>query len=250
MPVKLYSATAGREIDLDILHKTDLSPIRYARVCREDGKEIPYEDIVRGYEYRKGDYLVLTDEDFEKVNLKKTKSVEIEEFVDEKEIEIIYPEKPYYLEPDKGADKAYVLLREALKKSGRVGVGKFVLRNREHLAIVKPMGDFLILNQIRFPEEIEKPKELTTPDVKTPVKKELDMAMNIIEQLTEHFSPGKYKDTYRAELNDMLKQKAKGIKPKPKGKEPEMTKAHDLMLALKKSLEKSQKKRSLHARVR
>lgn len=243
IPIKLYSATAGKELDLDILHKKDMSPIRYARVCREDGKEVPYEEVVKGYEYRKGDYIVLTDDDFEKVNLKKTKSIEVIEFVDEKEVDVIYPEKPYYLEPDRGADKAYIVLREALKKSGKVGVGRYVLRDREHLGIIKPMGNFLIFDQIRYAQEIESPSQLSVPNAIKLQKDELDMALNIIDQMTKPFKPESFHDTYRNELDDMLKQKAKGIKPRMKGKEMEATKAKDLMEALKQSLEKARKER-------
>jgi DNA end-binding protein Ku len=138
IPVKLYSATAGMGLDLTMLHKKDISPIRYARICRADGKEIPYEDIVKGYEYQKGDYVILTDEDFKKASVEKTKAIEIESFVKESEIDPIYFEKPYYLEPEKGAQKAYALLRESLKKSKKIGLAKFVLRNREHLAAIRP----------------------------------------------------------------------------------------------------------------
>src|SRR5215211_1486354 len=127
IPMKLYSATQEHGLNFDMLHKKDLSPIRYARICKADGKEIPYKDIVKGYEYQKGDYVVLVEEDFKRANIKKTKSIEMIEFTKESEINPLYYEKPYYLEPDKGADKAYVLLREALLKSKKVGIAKFVL---------------------------------------------------------------------------------------------------------------------------
>lgn len=235
IPVRLYSATAGKALDLDYLHKTDKSPIRYARVCREDGKEIPYEDIVRGYEYRQGDYVVLTDADFKKVNLKRTRSIEVTRFVDAAEIDLMYPERPYYLEPA-GSDKAYVVLREALKKSGKAGVAKFVLRDREHLGIVKPQGDFLVLNQIRFAAEIEKPKELEKPEAGKPTGKEIELALTIIDHLSGPFTPEKYHDTYREEVEEMIHKKAKGKPVRAKGREPKATRSRDLMKALRASL--------------
>jgi DNA end-binding protein Ku len=235
IPVRLYSATAGKALDLDYLHKTDKSPIRYARVCREDGKEIPYEDIVRGYEYREGDYVILTDEDFKKVNLKKTRTIDVVRFVDAAEIDLIYPEKPYYLEPA-GSDKAYVVLREALRKSGKVGVAKFVLRDREHLGVVKPLGDFLVLNQMRYAAEIESPRGLSKPEAAKPTGKEIELALTIIDHLSGPFAPEKFHDTYREEVDEMIAKKAKGKTVRVKGVEPKMTRSADLMKALRASL--------------
>lgn len=238
IPVKLYSATAGKGLNLDMLHKKDLSPIRYARICRADGKEIPYEDIVKGYEYQKGDYVILTDEDFKKANVQKTKAIEIQDFVKETEIDPIYFEKPYYLEPEKGAEKAYVLLRESLKKSKKIGVAQFVLRNREHLAVIKPFEKVLILNQLRYQDEIRKPDDLNLPDAKVGGKREIEIALALIDQLTSHFKPEAYKDTYKEELERVIKAKAKGKPVKAKGKEPEPTDVADLMAMLRASLEK------------
>lgn len=242
LPVRMYSATAGTELDFDMLHESDLSPIRYARVCREDGKEIPYEDVVRGYEYRSGDYVVLTEDDFKKANVRKTQMIDVVSFALEKEIDQIYAEKPYYLEPEKGAEKAYVILREALKESGKVGIAKFVIRDREHLGVVKPMNNVLVLDQIRFDDEVRSAKELVIPerDVRD---KELDMALQLIDQLTEHFNPKEYKDTYKEELLEMINKKAKGKKLTTKARVPEITKAHELMKKLKASLEEAKKSR-------
>ena len=225
-----------------MLHKKDLSPIRYARICRADGKEIPYEDIVKGYEYRKGDFVVLTDDDFKKANVEKTKAIEIQEFTKESEIDPIYFEKPYYLEPEKGAEKAYALLRESLKKSKKVGIAKFVLRNRERLAAIKPSGDVLVLEQMRFEEEVRKPEDLDLPDAKKAGTKEVTMALALIEQLTEHFKPNQYKDTYTDELKKVIDAKAKGKPIKANGKERKPTEVSDLMAVLKKSLEKEKVK--------
>lgn len=241
IPVKLFSATAGTKLDLDYLHKNDLSPIRYARVCRKDGKEIPYEDIVRGYEYQKGDYVVLTEEDFKNVDLKKTESLDVFAFVDQKEIDSIYLEKPYFLEPDKGASKAYAVLCAALAKSGKVGLCRFVLRDREHLGAIKAMDNLLVLDQLRFEDEIATTKGLHLPAREEIRKKEVDMALELIGKLADHFEPEKYHDTYRDQLDQVIKEKVEGRVPKAKGKAPEPTRVHDLMSTLKASLEHAHK---------
>jgi len=243
IPVRLYSATEEHALDLDMLHKDDLSPIRYARVCRADGKEIPYDDIVKGYEYHKGDYIILADEDFKRANARKTKTIDIVDFSKADEIDSVFYEKPYFLEPDKGAGKPYALLREAIKKSKKVGVARFVLRNREHLAVVKPFGNVLVLNQMRFFSELRKPEGLDLPAKSTAAKgKELDMALALIDQLTGPFKPEEYKDTYTAELKAVIAEKAKGKKPRKKGKEPQPTEVTDLMAMLRKSLEKEKQR--------
>lgn len=242
LPVQLYSATAGTELNLDYLHKTDLSPIRYAKVCRKDGREIPYEDIVKGYEYRDGDYVVLTDEDFKKANVRKTQLIDVVSFTQESEIDPIYLEKPYYLEPIEGASKAYVILREALKKSKKVGIAKFVLREREHLGVIKPMGNLLVLDQLRYSKEIQPSKELKVSEHETS-KKEINMAIELIDNLTEHFKPEKFHDTYQEDIGKMIETKIKGKKPKAVGKAPEITKSRELMEILKASLEQAKKNR-------
>jgi DNA end-binding protein Ku len=241
IPVRLYSATEDHGLDLDMLHKKDLSPIRYARICRVDGKEIPYDDIVKGYEYEKGDYVVLTDEDFKKANVKKTKTIDIVDFAKEDDIDTMYFEKPYYLEPEKGAFKAYALLREAIKKSKKVGVAKFVLRNREHLGVLKAKGNIIVLNQLRFKEEIREPEDLKVPSKsENATNKEIAMALTLIDQLTEHFKPEDYKDTYVKDVKQIIDAKVKGKKPKTKNdvKDTTPTEVHDIMAMLKKSLEK------------
>lgn len=238
IPVKLYSATGENKLELDMLHKKDLSPIRYARICRKDGKEVPWEEIVKGYEYQSGDYVVLTDEDFKKANVEKTKAIEIQEFSKESEIDTMYYEKPYYLEPEKGAEKAYALLRESLKKSKKVGIAKFVLRNREKLAAIKPSGNALVLQQMRFDEDVRDTKDLNLPDAKKAAGKEIDIALALIDQLTEAFDPKEFKDTYTDDLKAVIAAKAKGKPVKAKGREPKATEVGDLMAVLKKSLEK------------
>lgn len=241
IPIRLYSATAERQVDFDLLHKKDLSPIRYARICKEDGQEIPFKDIVKGYEYEPGDYIIMTDEDFDKIDPKKSKTIEISDFTLESEIDAIYFDKPYYLEPEKGAAKAYILLREALKKSGKVAIASFVIRQREHIGVIKPHKDLLILDQMRYHSTLKATSEFEIPKEK-PSPKELDLALKLIDQLTVEFQPEKYADTYTDELLAMIEAKKKGIKRKPKAvKEAKATKVVDLMGLLKASLGKKKK---------
>jgi DNA end-binding protein Ku len=239
IPVKLYSASQSHDgLDLDMLHKEDHSPIRYARICREDGEEVPYDDIVKGYEYRKGDYVVLTQEDFKKADAKKTKTIEIRHFVDEAEIDSRYYEKPYYLEPDKGADRAYALLRDALAKTNKIALAKYAMRARDNMGAIKPMGNALVLNQMRFPADLRNLADLKLPDQKAQ-KEELEMAVALIKQLDKPFIPEDWHDTYTEELEEVIEQKAKGQKPKTHGQAPKDTKVKDLMSTLKASLENS-----------
>jgi DNA end-binding protein Ku len=244
IPIKVYSATAGVEMDLRMLHKTDLSPIRYAKVCRKDGKELSMDDIVKGYEYQDGDYVVLTEEDFKRANVERTQAIDVVDFVKESEIDTIYFEKPYYLEPDKGAGKAYSILRESLRKSRKVGVAKFVLHNREHLGIIKPHANLIVLEQMRFEDEVKAPDKLELPKHESIRGKELTMAMSLIDHLTEKFDISDYHDNYRKDLDALIKNKIKGhesVKVKDV-KSPVPTKSADLMVLLKQSLEKANQK--------
>lgn len=237
IPVRMFSGVNPQEgLNLDMLHKADHSPIRYSRVCRKDGEEVPWEDIVKGYEYREGDYVVLTKEDFEKANPKKTQTVDIQQFVHSSEIDIRYFEKPYYLEPVKGGEKAYALLRGALEQSDKLALTKYVIHEREHLGVIKPVGKALVLNQMRFPRELREAGDLQFPSEDAVTKKELEVAMALIKQETKHFIPEDYHDTYTEELEDIIEAKIKGKKP-PKGQaKPKDTAAGDLMAALKASL--------------
>jgi DNA end-binding protein Ku len=236
IPVKLYSATQSNTLDLDMLRKGDLCQVRFQRVCREDGKEIPYDDIVKGYKYKGGDYVVLTDKDFENANLEKTHSIDILHFVDEKDVDPIYFEKPYYTEPEKAGMKAYALLRDAMKKSKKSGVGRFVLKNREHIGLLKPYNEMIIFDQIRYPDEIRSYKDLNLPASEKINTKELEIAINLIKQLSRKFNLKEYKDTYIEELKKIIEQKAKGQKVKRIGKVPRATKSKNLMTLLKASI--------------
>ncbi len=248
IPVNLYSASEDNSVGFTMLHKKDKSPVRYAKLCKLEDKEIPYEDIVKGFEYEKGEYVVLSDADFEKANVKATHSIEIVEFSDEAEIDIRYFDKPYYLEPDRGANKAYALLRDALIKSKKVAVAKFVLRNREYLAILKPIDKVLVLNKIRFAAEIRSVEDLKLPEKNLANKHELNMALALINQLTSHFKPTEFHDTYAEDLQKTISLKSQGRIKAVKGKLPEKTSPANLMKALKASLEKP-KPSSKHKKV-
>ena len=242
IPVKLYSGSQSNTLDLDMLRRGDLCPVKYSRVCRDDGKEIPWEDIVKGYEFKDGDYVVLDKEDFEKANVEKTKTIDVLDFVKESEIDTLFYEKPYYLEPEKAGVKPYALLREALKKSKKVGIGNVVIRNREHIGVIKPYGSLLVFNQLRYHDEIRDHKDLNLPESKMVKEKELNMAIELIDKSTSKFKPGDYEDTYIEDLKKIIEAKAKGKKPKAKGKEPKQAKVIDMMTLLKKSLDQKKKK--------
>lgn len=242
IPIKIYSAIQGSELDLDMLDKKDHSNIRFQRVNEKTGKEVPWANIVKGYNLD-GRYVVLTEEDFEKVRPEKNKLITITEFVDEAEIDTMYYETPYYLAPDKNGVKAYNLLREALEQSGKVGMGTYVLRNKENIGLIKPYENVLVLNKIRFNEEIRNPEEL---DIKAAKSKpaELKMAIALINQLSGDFDIAQYKDTYSDELLKLIKIKAKGKKIPTPHLRVVHSRSKDLMEQLKASLDKKGRKAS------
>lgn len=210
IPIKLYSGTQSHRVNLDMVRQKDKCKIEYIRVCKKDGKEVPWDDIAKGYRKENGDYVIIDKGDFERIAPEKTETIDIFEFIKEAEIPVKYLEKPYILEPEKSAKKVYALLREALKKSEKVGLCRFVMRTTQHLGILKVEEDAILLIQIRFNDELRDPDEagLIPKDI-TISKKELDMAMSIIDQLTDKFEPEKYKDTYKEDLVKMIKAKAK-----------------------------------------
>lgn len=211
IPIKVFSAVQESSLDLDMLDSKDHSNIKFIRVNESTGKEVAFENIVKGYKMDSG-YVILEDEDFEAADAEKTKTIEIISFVFEKEIDSLYYEQPYYLQPEKQATKAYALLRDALQLSGKVGVTTFVLRNKEGLAILKPYKNVIVLNRIRFAQEIRETSELELPPISKTKTKEMDMAKKLVDQLTEKFDIGKYKDTYTAKLLKIIKEKSKGKK--------------------------------------
>ncbi|MCK9352190.1 MAG: Ku protein [Candidatus Paceibacterota bacterium] len=243
IPVRLYSATRDRALSFKLFDKKANCPVSYVRVCREDGKEIPYENIVKGYEYEKGEYVLLQNEDFKSALPEKTDQIEVVQFSDEQEIDPKYYEKSYYIEPEKKSAKAYILLRDALLKAKKVGIAKFVMRDKQHMAAVKPNKDFLMLTQLRYEDEILEEADL---DISVPEKKkahseeELEIALALIKKLQKKFEPGKFHDAYAESLLKVIEAKAKGKRIKKSVKSPysEKTEMKDLMKLLKKSLNK------------
>lgn len=238
IPISLYSAIEQKELKFHYLHKDDLSPIRFAKICKREEKEVQFDEIVQGFEIEKGDYIVMDEEDFKKANVKESSSIQILSFANEKDIDTALFEKPYFLEPQKGAGKAYALLREALKKTKKVAIGKYVIRNKEHIAIVKAENNVLILEQMRFADEVRTPKGLELPESEETSEPEIQMAIQLIEQLSKPFHPEEYKDTYSEELKEIITEKSKGHVPQPRGEEPEAIQVGNLMEMLKRSLEK------------
>jgi DNA end-binding protein Ku len=242
IPVRIYSASEDRALKFKLLDKHGHCPISYAKVCRGTNKEVKYEDIVKGYEYQKGDFVILTDEDFKKAAPKKTKAIEIVSFTDENDVPTKFIHKPYFVEPDSKAEKAYVLLREALKRSKKVGIARYVFKDKEHIGLVKPEDNALMLIELRFEDELRKPDDLKLPETAEYSKKELDIALMLIEQLEEHFNASVYHDTYTEELKKVIEKKAEGKPIKvSKEAEPVPTDMRNLMSMLKQSLEQAKK---------
>jgi DNA end-binding protein Ku len=236
IPVRLYAATESQGLASHMLYKKDLSRIRFQRVAESTGKEVSAEEIVRGYEVEKGQYVILSDEELDDVSPDKSGVIEIQEFVDESEISSLYFEKPYYLEPDKSAGKAYALLREALSKTGKVGVAQFVLRNRENLCVLKSQDQGLVLNALRFGTEIRSMEELSLPSNEKISASEVSLATKLIEGMAGKFDPAKYKDTYTEEVRKLIEAKAKGQKRKAPAPKTAKSNVIDLVAALQESL--------------
>jgi DNA end-binding protein Ku len=244
IPIALYPATRKEELSFRLLRKTDLSPVNYKRVAEKDGKEVPWDQIVKGYEYDKGKYVVLKEEDFQRVDLEATQTVDIQDFVDVEEIDPIFFYKPYYLEPQKGGDKAYALLRDSLKESNKVGVAKVVIKTRQYLAGVKPEDGALVLELMHFADELADTEKLHLPKKVEVGKRELNMAKALIDSMSAKWQPEKYRDDYREALMEVIEEKVeaggKEIEEKPK-KAPKPTKVIDLVEVLQKSLEQTGK---------
>jgi DNA end-binding protein Ku len=239
IPVALYPATRKEELTFRLLRKSDQSPVNYKRVAEADGKEVPWEEIVKGYEYEKGKFVVLKDEDFKRVDLEAAaQTIDIMDFVEVEEINPMYFQKPYYLEPQKGGDKAYALLREALRDSGKIGIAKVVIRTREHLAGVKAQGKAIILEIMHFSDELVDADTLKFPQSNLARAREVEMAQKLIEGMTAKWDPDKYEDEYKTQLMKMIEEKIKHPKkrqPAPKAqKKP--SNIIDLMSVLEESL--------------
>lgn len=208
IPVSLYPATHREELSFRLLRSTDLSPVNYKRVAQHDGREVPWDQIVKGYEYQKGKFVVLKDEDFKRVDIEATQTVDIMDFVQLSEVNPMFFQKPYFLVPDKGGAPAYTLLHDVLKQTEKVGIAKVVIRTRQHLAAVKAQKEALILEIMHFADELVDVSELNIPLAKaTPQRREVDMAKALVEQMTEKWNPQRYTDDYSSALMKMIKDK-------------------------------------------
>jgi len=241
VPIKLYSAVSRKNVSFRELRESDGSRIRHKRVAEADGEEVPYEEIVKGYEISPEQYVVVTRDELEEIDPKKTRAIEIQDFVDLDDIDPIYFDHPYYLGPDKGAEKAYSLLVKAMSDAKKVAIARFVLRNRENLAAIRPADNVLAMATMRFADEVVAPDELgedvIPQDGRKLDRREVDMAKQLIDSLTADFDPGKYRDEYREELLALIDRKAQGkAVVEPVSEEPKPTKAPDLMAALEESL--------------
>ncbi|HEV8686047.1 MAG TPA: Ku protein [Gaiellaceae bacterium] len=237
VPVRMFTATESKELRFHFLHKDDLSPIGYDKVRKDSGEHVDPEDIVRGFEIEKGRYVPLEDEDLDRLDIELTKSIDILDFVDLDEIDPIYFRKAYYLLPEEGAEKPYALLVRALEETGKVGIAKVVIRNKQHLAALRPVDGILVLETMYYADEVRKPEQAKGGELR---KAEVDMAKSLVENLSDSFDPEKYDDTYRKELLDLLRAKAKGQKlPEPTEEEP--GEVVDLMAALRESVERTQR---------
>ncbi|MDQ0592680.1 DNA end-binding protein Ku [Chryseobacterium ginsenosidimutans] len=243
IPVKIYSAVETSKLDLDMLDKSDFSNIKFKRVNEKTGKEVKWENIVKGY-LMDDQYIILEDEDYEAASPEKSKILSIDQFVKEIEVDSVYFENPYFLEPQKNGENAYRLLLKALSQTKMVGVGTFVLRESEAIGMIRPYNDeVLVLNRLRFAQEIRDYKDLKIPAKKAPKPAELKMAVSLIEQLSQEFDPEMYEDNYSEELLKIIKRKAKGKTVKAKKAAPAREgKVIDLMAQLKASLQSPKSK--------
>lgn len=253
VPVELFSAEKrSSELDLTMLDKRDLAPVGYKRYNKATGEDVPWAEIVKGYEYEDGKYVVLSDEDFRRANVEASRTVEILGFVELGQIAPLYFETPYYLAPGKRGEKAYVLLRETLKKAGRAGIATVVIRTRQYLAALLPQQDLLVLNTLRYATELKAPEELGIPAaaLKGPKvsAKEIDLALRLVGDMAQEWEPEKHKDTYRDDLLARIEQKIKAgqteqiTEPEKAAEEPAGAEVIDLMALLKKSVERKQER--------
>ena len=239
IPIALYPATRKEDLKFRLLRKKDLSPVNCKRVAAKDGREVPWDDIVKGYEYEKGKFVVLSERDFQRVDLEATQTVDIKDFVNLDEIDPMFFYKPYYLEPQKGGDKAYTLLREALADGKKVGIAKVVIKTRQYLAGVKALKDALVLELMHFAEELADAEKLNVPKKTSVGKREKEMAEALVKSMTSKWDPEKYKDDYREALMEVIEEKVESggeeIEEKPKEKKTP-TKVIDLVAVLQESL--------------
>jgi DNA end-binding protein Ku len=237
IPIELHTAVRNHRPKFRMLHAKDRSPVRFERVCIRDGTPVAWEDLVKGYEYAKGHFVVMTKDDFKAAALEKTRAVDIIDFVNADDIDDRYFETPYYLVPAKGGERAYALLREAIRKSGRVGIAKFILRDAQHLAAVEAIDQALVLSIMRFADELVDVSQFDLPAAKDVRQSELDMAKALVNSLAAEWDPSKYTDQYRENLMRIVKGKAEGAEPELEAEEtPRRGEVVDLMERLRRSL--------------
>ena len=257
VPVELHSAKKrAAELDMTMLDKRDLAPVGYKRVNKSTGKEVAWGDVVKGYEYKDDKYVVLSDEDFRRANPEASRTVDILAFVELTDIQPQYFETPYYLVPEKRGEKAYALLRETLEKAGKAGIASVVIRTKQYLAALVAENDVMVLNTLRYADELKEPGELKIPKAKVTAK-ELDMALRLVEDMADDWRPSKFKDTYREDLLKRIKEKVKAgqteelTEPDADAEKPAKgADVIDLMALLKKSVEKKPAKAKRPARKR
>ena len=247
VPVELFSAQKrSAELDLTMLDKRDMAPVGYQRVNKASGKEVPWEDVVKGYEYEDDKYVVLSEEDFRRANPEAAKTVDILAFVDLADIAPLYFETPYYLGPGKRGEKAYALLRDAMAKAGKAGIATVVIRTKQYLAALVPQGEALVLQTLRYHKELKQAADLDIPEKlkgQKPSSKELDMALRLIDDMADAWKPEKYHDTYHEDLLKRIEEKIKAgqteeiTEPERNEREPKRAEVVDLMALLKKSVE-------------
>ncbi len=263
IPVVLYSAENRNSFDLTLLDRRDMKPVGFKRYNKGSGKEVAWDQIVKGYEYDKGRFVVLTDEDFRRANVEATQTIDIVNFVRAEDIAPMSFETPYYLAPDKRGEKGYVLLRETLKKTGKAAVATVVIRTRQYIAALIPWSEMIILNTLRYANELRPSKELELPATTAKsthvIPRELDMAMKLVEEMSEPWKPERYKDTYHGDLMRLIQKRMKAGKTEvitspdkgEEGEKPGGAKVVDLMALLKRSVQRSGgSKQSVHGRER
>lgn len=242
IPISLFPAVRREELKFRLLRDGDLSPVSYKRVAEADGKEVPWDKIVKGYEFEKGKFIVLKDEDFKRVDIEATQTVDIINFVALGDVNPVLFYKPYYMETAKGGDKAYVLLRDALAEMEKIAIAKVVIKTRQHLAAVKPQGEGLMLELMHFPEELIDVSEFRTPQTKSAAKPEMAMAKKLIESMTTPWEPEKYKDEYHDALEKVIEEKIEHPEHKAKAKPRKRAPSNviDLVSVLQKSIQETQ----------
>jgi len=240
IPIEVHTAVRDHRPHFRLLHAKDRSPINFERVCQKDRKTVAWEDLVKGYEYEKGRFVVLTKEDFETAAIEKTRRIDVLDFVETDAIDDRYFDKPYYLTAKKGGEAAYALLREAMNEAGRIGIAKFVMRETQHLAAIEGIGDALVLSTLRFADELVDTSSLTFPSGKNVNKAELNMAKMLVENLAAEWDPAKYADDYQENLMRVIKAKMKGKEPDLVVEERSRdSNVIDLMERLRQSLDQS-----------